>query len=142
MPYWKHALFVVIAIAVGLFVFNLYGCTPASSQSAERTLSSALDVIGDTVGPTSKLARKACSARMDAEVQAVREGRSTTAQAEPTIAAIQSRCDALSAVFRDIRLAHTQAAQLVEERAWEEATQKILELRKKLSILQEVEATP
>ncbi len=142
MPLWKYIAALAIAIFLGLFLYNLVGCGPSTINGAESTLRSALDAIGDTVAPTSQLARKVCLDRMEAEKEQVKAGKQTTSQAEEKIRAIEERCDVLRDTFAQIRIAHSEATDMVEAEVWTQATAKLEEIKQKLAKLREMGVLP
>lgn len=108
---------IALAIALGLLLFRaIGGCGGAQARSPNQVdaqLYAALDAIGASVDPASQLAASACKMREEAEVTAVKAGESNTSKAEQNLKVIRERCDALRAIFDQIRTTQGEAFEAV-----------------------------
>lgn len=136
-----------LTFAVGIFVlYLLTGCSGSQSQRVESALDASFEVLGVSIDSASTAAREACVARQEAVLQRVRSGQSTTAQSEPELRKIQTRCNEVRETFGLIRTLYNQAVGYRKSDALEQAKKKLEEVkaiwREIMSDNQVVEATP
>lgn len=101
-------------------------CSPSTADVRVR---SALDVLADVIDPASQLAAESCLARQEASTTEAEAGRITADEATKEVAAIRERCDAIRAVFDEMRKRHDQARALVEQGAVEQAAAELERIR-------------
>jgi hypothetical protein len=108
-------------------VLMFWSCCAAISthDQADVQAQSALDVMKHVVPAAGRLSRQGCVAKQDLELEAVRKGQQTTAQAEPKLLAIQKTCESLHEIFERIRAYHSQAVDAYNKGAIQDARQSL-----------------
>lgn len=110
-----------------LFVLALLVCTScAGRQTRETQVRTALDVLGEVIDPAYSLAVDGCIARQGEAVKRAEAGDPT---GRSDYRSIQAHCDAAADVFDQIRIAHHEAAVLVERGELAAAEDKLNKVR-------------
>lgn len=117
-----------------LFV-SLFACCVAPN-AADAGTRAALNMLTDTVGPASKLARQSCDARQALiPKQVAVDPNLTAAQGKEKLIEVRTRCDALKTAFDTIRRLQEEAAQYVESGSLAQAQHKLDEARQQFRSL-------